>query len=112
MCREIGAKIILPVSSAENREVFEFAKANIGTTGNSGFWLRISDEYEEGKWRDSFDKSELIGFTHWGKGEPNNSRGGEHYGIMHTVIWQMWNGTGSWNDAQGNDKQYIICEFQ
>ena len=112
MCREIGAKVILPVSSAENREVLEFAKAFLGITKYSGFWLRISDEYEEGIWRDSFDKSELIGYTHWGKNEPSNSRGVEHYGMMHTYLWQMWNGIGSWNDGPSNDKQYIICEFQ
>ena len=109
ICQTIDGKIVLPVSSKENQEVIEFVKGNIGDTG---FWLRISDEYEEGTWKDTLDQSELDGFTHWVGGEPNNSGGVEHYGMVHTVYWKNTNGAGSWNDYSGSKALHILCEFQ
>ena len=112
MCRAICGKLILPVSSKENREVYEFITAN-NIRGDTGIWLRISDEYKEGTWRDSYDQSKLVGFTHWRKtvGEPNNYGGIEHYGMLNTEIWRISNGAESWNDNPDNRKYYVVCEF-
>ena len=109
VCQTIGGNVILPVSKEENQEIVDFI---IEQLGDKAVWLRISDEFQEGVWRDTFDQSELKGFTHWVGSEPNNSRGYEHNAIVHAVFWKNTNGAGSWNDVRGVVNFYIMCEFE
>ena len=67
-------------------------------------WLRISDDRREGHWYDTMNNSRWYGYTNWSNGEPNNSNGLEHYAVIDAS-------SKSWNDVQGSDKFYVVCEF-
>ena len=113
-CASIDAKIILPVSSSENKEINEFLLKELGDTGKA--WLRISDSNSEGSWYDTFDNSlidtswNLYGFTNWQSNEPNNKDGLEDYAAIYTAFWKKSHK--SWNDVQGTDTLHIVCEFE
>ena len=109
VCQAIDGNVVLPVSKEENREIVDFIIEKLGDTA---VWLRVSDEYQEGVWRDTLDQKELKGFTHWVKSEPNNMRGNEDHAVVHATHWKNTNGVGSWNDVRGNAKSYIMCEFE
>ena len=109
VCQAIDGNVVLPVSKEENREIVDFI---IEKLGDRAVWLRISDEYQEGVWRDTVDQKELKGFTHWVGNEPNNSRGYEHNAIVHATFWKNTNGAGSWNDVRDVGNFYIMCEFE
>ena len=109
VCQTIGGNVVLPVSKAENKEIVDFIIEKIG---DRAAWLRISDEHQEGVWRDTFDQRELKGFTHWAASEPNNQRGYEHNAVVHVTHWKNTNGAGSWNDVRGSNNFFILCEFE
>ena len=112
VCQSICGKVMLPVSSKENQEIAQFIVDNVGRTGA---WIRISDITQEGIWRDTYDQSKWVGFTHWITNEPNNSHKNEHNAVINTAYWDtcgiFWNTcSGSWNDVRGDGSNYIICE--
>ena len=108
VCQTIGGVVILPVTREENREINDFIIEHIGY---AAVWLRISDEYQEGTWRDTFDQKE-VNFSHWYQGEPNNNGGNEDYAILRTRHWKNSNGAGSWHDVVASRKYYILCELK
>ena len=108
ICESIGGKVVLPVTNQENKEIAHFIHKHIG---EKGVWIRISDEFREGIWKDTFDPTELVTFTHWIGIEPNNAHGVEHHAILHTTFWNQSNGAGSWNDVRESADFYVVCEF-
>ena len=54
-----------------------------------GLWIGYSDAASEGDWR--WASGEWSGYSHWAPGEPNNSEGREHHGILQP--------DGTWNDG-------------
>ena len=67
-------------------------------------WLRISDEEEEGLWKDP-DNKEILTFTNGAQGQPDNYRDNENYGMF----WY----SGKWNDAPAAySVSYILCELK
>ena len=89
---------------AENNEIAAIVNAN----NCVNIWIRLSDEEKEGSWKDP-DNKEILTFTNWGSGQPNNSGGPQS--------WCDMNSKGEWNDL-GDDppgdvrKSCIICEFE
>ena len=58
---------------------------------------------KEGVWKDP-DNKEVLTFTNWAQGQPDNYRDNENYGMF----WY----SGKWNDAPAAySVSYILCEF-
>lgn len=74
-------------------------------------WLGASDEQLEGNW--VWVDGKPFTFKSWGRGQPDNARGEEHFLMM------GWNG-GNWNDAAESAEsagkfiqvQGFICEWR
>ena len=102
ICESVCGKIFLPVSSEENQQGAEF----LSTNGIFAAWIRASDSYQEGIWKD-FETLEDMKFTNWGSNEPNDadeSHGGEDYAILIN--------SGYWNDIYyGGWNTRILCEL-
>ena len=105
--RAKGGTVFLPVSSEENQKAADFLSAQ----GITHAWLRASDSYEEGVWKD-FETLEDMTFTNWHPDEPNDgdrTHGGEDYAYMRSSTY----GSGYWNDYYygGWNKVRILCEL-
>ena len=102
ICDSVCGRVFLPISSEENQQAVEI----LSTHGISQAWLRVSDIYEEGVWKD-FETLEDMKFTNWGSNEPNDadeSHGGEDYAILIN--------SGYWNDIYyGGWNTRILCEL-
>ena len=87
-----------PSTRTENNEVY----AIIEDYGH--IWIRISDAEKEETWKDT-DGKEILTFTNWRSGQPNNYDGDEHWGYMYSY-------DGKWYD---DDDSYtvssIVCEL-
>ena len=77
ICESVCGKVFLPVSSEENQQAAEF----LSTNGFDSVWIRASDSYQEGIWKD-LETLEDMKFTNWGSGEPNDYGSGEDYAIL------------------------------
>lgn len=70
--------------------------------GESEYWIGLTDEASEGQW------FWVIGspaqYLNWLKGEPDNYRNQQHYGIINCKS------PGMWNDAEANDSRIAIVE--
>ena len=99
ICQAICGRVFLPVSSEENQQAAEFIASY-----SSDVFLRISDTYTEGVWKD-FETFEDLKFTNWDNGEPNDYGNGEDYA---TLIRN-----GRWNDCPYNGLSFtgILCEL-
>lgn len=60
---------------------------------NRSYWMGITDEAREGRWT-YMSNAQLVSFTHWYEGEPNN-RNGENCAVTY---WGN-NPEGLWNDV-------------
>ena len=109
ICETMGGKVLLPVSEKENKEILEFITKYLE---DKGVWLRISDDYEEGTWRDTFDQTEWNGFKHWREYEPNNYGEKEHNAVIHPHRLINSRRGGTWNDVDDIANYNTICEFE
>ena len=99
ICESVCGRVFLPVSSEENQQGAEF----LSTNGLDFAWIRASDSYQEGIWKD-LETLEDMKFTNWGSGEPNDYGSGEDYAIL--------NNNGYWNDIYHHYYEYyILCEL-
>ncbi|XP_063417249.1 perlucin-like [Mytilus trossulus] len=78
----------------------EFVKMS---ASESQYWLGGTDEQEEGVWIWSHSQN-LITFTDWKKGQPNNLRGNEHCLSLREVSGYAW------NDDRCHTLRPFICE--
>ena len=103
VCDTVCGQVFLPQSSEENHQAAQF----ITKQRARYVWLRATDRYQEGIWRDLKFWS-FVGYKKWRKAEPNNYKEGEHYGILGQH--------GFWNDFfHGETNMYykpmILCEL-
>ena len=103
ICENVCGKVFLPETLQENEQ----AARTLGTQRMYCAWIRASDSYEEGVWKD-FETLEDLKFTNWGPGEPNDaddSHGGEDYAIL--LNHGHWNDYyyGGWNSVG------VLCEL-
>ena len=96
VCEAVCGKLFLPRSANENQEAADFIRAN----GATHVWLRTSDRYEEGTWKD-LDTLEDIKYTNWSRGDPNNWDGVQDYVVM--------NKYGRWNDFYQYADNSDVC---
>ena len=105
ICELISGFMYFPSSLAEIKTVAKIMK-NHQKADNYWIWIRLSDQETEGIWKDP-DNKEILTFTNWSSGEPNNRGGRQHWGFM----WSNWGGR--WGDLSDGDSTYhIACELK
>ncbi|XP_077206968.1 mannose-binding protein-like [Paroedura picta] len=97
LCAKAEAIMACPKNSAENAAVHELARRD-----SKIVFLDIADIQTEGRFK--YANGELVSYTNWKAGEPNDSGGNEDCVTMYTE-------NGQWNDYNCNEKALIICEF-
>ena len=102
ICELICGNLYFPSTLAENNEVFAMMQKN-----DSGqIFIRISDEENEGNWKDPDDK-EVLTYSNWYSNQPNGGRG-ENFGL----IMENWYDYGKWYDKSDTYRtSSIVCEF-
>jgi len=93
----LGGHLVTLTSADENAFVH-------GLTGGGAAWLGASDAAVEGEWRwmSGPEAGQLLTYTNWGPGEPNNS-GNEDFAVYNNP----WGG-GLWNDRPDAGIAYIV----
>ena len=93
----LGGHLVTITSADENAFVH-------GLTGGGAAWLGASDAAVEGEWRwaSGPEAGDLLTYTNWGPGEPNNV-GNEDFAVYNNP----WGG-GLWNDRPDAGIAYII----
>ncbi|MCL2457033.1 MAG: hypothetical protein FWD19_05750, partial [Defluviitaleaceae bacterium] len=77
----------------------QFVEELIAHGSKYQYWLGATDEEQEGTWR--WVTGENWNYTNWGRGQPNNSYGLEHYlQIHHNTPRRI---KGDWNDISANN---------
>ncbi|HET6881219.1 MAG TPA: family 16 glycoside hydrolase, partial [Pirellulales bacterium] len=108
-CQSYGGRLLIIDSLAEN----EFVGGLVQKAGCHDAWIGITDEAEEGKWR-SVD-GELLHFTNWLAGNPNNKDGVEHFALMSNQTKQGTSIDWRWCDQPNESKQFqpgFVCEWE
>ncbi|KAM4636534.1 pulmonary surfactant-associated protein D-like [Discoglossus pictus] len=95
-CSKDGGQVASPRSAEENEAVLKLVKKH-----SKSAFLGINDIETEGVFRHL--NGELVTYSNWNPGEPNNQGGSEDCVEIFT--------TGKWNDKNCRDKRLIICEF-
>ena len=118
VCDGVCGRVFLPVSSEENQQVARF----LSTHDVSHAWLRASDSYEEGVWKD-FETLEDMKFTNWGSGQPDDyvseeirniddSLTGENYAVLfNDGYWNDVSNRITWRNYVNYDGAWILCEL-
>jgi hypothetical protein len=104
-CQSLGGHLVIVDSLAENAFVADVVQKSNWQDA----WIGATDEAEEGKWRNV--GGELIGFTNWMPGQPNNKSDGEHYALMTNRSER-----GEWcdqpNESQQQFRPGFVCEWE
>ena len=104
ICDSVCGRVFLPISSEENQQAVEI----LSTHGISQAWLRVSDIYEEGVWKD-FETLEDMKFTNWGPGEPDDQA--NQIIDAHSEDYAVLLDNGYWNGIPSNIGAWILCEL-
>ncbi len=98
VCESLGGHLVTISSPEENDFVSNLAKSNL-------IWLGFTDSEtygaSEGNWR--WITGEIVTYTNWKVGEPNNLND-EDYAHMYS--------DGFWNDADPGSNRFYICEWE
>lgn len=95
-CNGLGGRLAVPFDYSSNIAMKSVLRSHYRV------WIGANDRAREGSWRNT--KGNLISFTFWGPGEPNNYRGGEDCAQLR--------GNGYWNDDKCSRKFYFLCEYK
>ncbi|MCM3903390.1 MAG: PEP-CTERM sorting domain-containing protein [Pyrinomonadaceae bacterium] len=87
----LGGNLVTINDSAENAWVFT-TFAGFGGVTNRFLWIGLNDVAVEGTFE--WANGELLTFTNWSFGEPNNTGGNENYVGMYPIAFSG----GEWND--------------
>ncbi|XP_053305838.1 pulmonary surfactant-associated protein D-like isoform X1 [Spea bombifrons] len=96
ICSKAGGQLPSPKNKAENDAVLAIALEK-----KKRPFLGINDIQVEGSFR--YPNGQLIGYSNWEPGEPNDDLGVEDCVEMYD--------TGKWNDKNCEEKRLVICEF-
>lgn len=102
-CKKMGGYMAHINDAEENAFLSNYIReSNIGYA-----YFGYTDEEVEGDWKWVDGKNSS--YTNWGKNEPNNEHGEEHYAII--------NQDGSWNDGgfegdSAKGRAFVICEWE
>ena len=80
ICESICGAMYFPSTLTESKEIATIMK-NHQKTDIYWVWIRLSDQVEEGVWKDP-DNKEILTFTNWYLSEPNNRFGRQHWRFM------------------------------
>ena len=102
-CDAISARL-MSFTSVDNADAITAAfGANIKFLAEA-FWMGLTEpEEEESNWK--WGDGTPVAYTHWNKGEPNDTGENED-----CTEWKV--GTGSWNDAPCWEARRYICQQQ
>ncbi|XP_055625172.1 C-type lectin 37Da-like [Toxorhynchites rutilus septentrionalis] len=108
-CRSIGMQLVTIRSRAENDAVAKYIQSTDKYNDvSSSFWLGGSDLAEEGtfSWMPT---GQLVTFSNWSPGEPNNAFQTEH--CIQLVYIPRFEQRWTWNDNNCTTSyMYFICE--
>ena len=98
ICREAKGQLASPRSSAENEAVTQMVRAQ-----KKNAYLSMNDISTEGRF--TYPTGEILVYSNWAKGEPNNSDEGEPENCVEI------HPEGKWNDVPCSKQLLVICEF-
>ena len=98
VCREAEGQLASPRSAAENEAVTQLVRAK-----NNDAYLSMNDISTEGRF--TYPTGEILVYSNWAKGEPNNSDEGEPENCVEI------HPEGKWNDVPCSRQLLVICEF-
>ena len=101
--QKAGGYLVSLTDAAENEWV-------VTTFGEATeFWIGLSDEQEEGKWR--WLSNEEFKYANWAPGEPDNFRKNQHYVVINSIVPDRGHlEPGKWKDVSANEVHVAIIE--
>ncbi|MCD7773994.1 MAG: leucine-rich repeat protein [Clostridiales bacterium] len=101
-CEALGGHLATITSEEEDQALYEYVK----NSGYTDVFFGFTDKDSEGNW--VWVTGEDVTYTNWGGREPNDSHGGEDYGMYYFSSYP----SGQWNDANFGDAGFnFICEW-
>ena len=98
LCREAKGQLASPRSEAENEAVTQMVRAQ-----KKNAYLSMNDISTEGRF--TYPTGEILVYSNWAKGEPNNSDEGQPENCVEI------HPEGKWNDVPCSKQLLVICEF-
>lgn len=98
-CEEAGGHLVTIHSDDENDIVLKVMGLEHG-------WIGLTDEGIEGNF--SWITNESLTYTNWMIGEPSNTSGIEHFGLIHGSNHPT---PGTWNDSPNEMNYYYVLEI-
>ena len=100
LCQRVGGDLV--TVDSEPLDVWLFQQAD--QRGFDETWFGMNDIQNEGQW--VWLDGEMMPFTDWDSGEPNDGGNGEDCGIMH-----IQSRRGRWDDRPCGRNYHYICEL-
>ena len=105
-CEKFGGHLATITTAAEQEYVVsKFMKPHDDGT-RPHIWLGATNETEDRKWRWGTDEDEWA-YEKWIPGQPDNAAGEQHYLELCMIFKDI-----GWNDAQGEDDKWYLCEWK
>ncbi|XDA89702.1 hypothetical protein R6Z07F_019305 [Ovis aries] len=98
LCTEAKGQLASPRSAAENEAVTQLARAH-----KENAYLSMNDISTEGRF--TYPTGEILVYSNWASGEPNNSNDGQPEHCVEIYP------EGKWNDIPCSEQRLVICEF-
>lgn len=100
---KVGGSLVVIDDEEENKWL------NEAFGSGTEYWIGLSDEHEEGKWK--WVNGKNPSYTNWSTGEPDNYRKAQHHVIINKQAARGTNQPGKWNDITGNEIKIGIIEL-
>ncbi|KAI4529278.1 hypothetical protein MG293_020526 [Ovis ammon polii] len=98
LCTEAKGQLASPRSAAENKAVTQLVRAH-----KENAYLSMNDISTEGRF--TYPTGEILVYSYWATGEPNNSDDGQPENCVEISP------EGQWNDIPCSKQLLVICEF-
>ncbi|XP_068838851.1 conglutinin-like isoform X2 [Capricornis sumatraensis] len=98
LCTEAKGQLASPRSAAENKAVTHLVRAH-----KRNAYLSMNDISTEGRF--TYPTGEILVYSNWASGEPNNSDDGQPENCVEISP------EGQWNDIPCSKQLLVICEF-